>query len=79
MTIHLQYFAILREQAGCGRETLTTEASDAVTLYSEVAAKHGFSLSPAQIRLAIDNEYQPMDTPLTDGMLLTFIPPVAGG
>jgi len=78
-TIHLQYFAILREQAGTPRETLTTEATDAAALYREVTARHGFTLDAAQIRVAIDNEYQSMDAPLTDGMLLTFIPPVAGG
>jgi molybdopterin converting factor small subunit len=29
--------------------------------------------------VAIHNEYQPLETPLAEGMLLTFIPPVAGG
>jgi molybdopterin converting factor small subunit len=78
-TLHVQYFAILREQAGTSRETLTTEAPDAAALYCEVAARHGFSLDVVQIRVAIHNEYQPLETPLAEGMLLTFIPPVAGG
>lgn len=78
-TIHLQYFAILREQAGCSSETLTTEAPDAATLYRELATKHGFTLDSSQIRVASDHEYQPMDLPLAEGMRLTFIPPVAGG
>lgn len=78
-TIHLQYFAVLREQAGCTEETVSTEAPDAAALYGEVAARHGFTLHPSQIRVACDNQYQPMNTPLADGMHLTFIPPVAGG
>ena len=77
--IHLQYFAILREQAQCSNETVVTEAPDAGALYIELAARHGFSLDRTHIRVACDNKYQGMDTPLIDGMRLTFIPPVAGG
>lgn len=77
--IHLQYFALLREQAGRTEETVETEATDAAALYEELAARHGFTLNSTHIRVACDNTYQPLDTPLTDGMRLTFIPPVAGG
>ncbi len=78
-TVHLQYFAILREQAGLGSETVTTEAADAAALYHELAERHGFTLDPSQVRLACDQQYQPMETPLREGIHLTFIPPVAGG
>jgi len=78
-TIHLQYFAILREQAGRANESLITEASDAEALYRELAAKYSFTLDTSQIRVACDGQYRSMDTALTDQMRLTFIPPVAGG
>lgn len=78
-TIHLQYFAILREQAGLANETLITEAPDAEALYCELAARHGFTLDTSRIRVACDGQYRSMNTALTDQMRLTFIPPVAGG
>lgn len=78
-TIHVQYFAILREQAGCANETLGTLAPDAEALYREIAARHHFTLDVSQIRVARDSQYQSMKMPLIDGMRLTFIPPVAGG
>lgn len=78
-TIHLHYFAILREQAGCSGETVITEASDAESLYVEMAQKHSFTLDISQVRVACMNQYCPTNTPLTDGMHLTFLPPVSGG
>jgi len=78
-SIHVQYFAILREQAGCTRETLETLAPDAEALYQEIAARHQFTLDASQVRVARDSQYQSMKMPLIDGMRLTFIPPVAGG
>lgn len=78
-TVHIHYFAILREQAGCSNETVTTDVPDLKALYQEIADKHGFTLEVSQIRVACDNQYQPIETPLSEGMTLTFIPPVAGG
>lgn len=78
-TIHLQYFAILREEADRATETLITEAPDAEALYRELTARHRFTLDTSQIRVACDGQYRSMDTALTDQMRLTFIPPVAGG
>ncbi len=78
-TIHLQYFAILREQAGCSNETVETEAADAGALYSELAERHGFTLDRLQIQMASGDVYRDQDLELEDGMRLTFIPPVAGG
>ena len=43
-TIDVQYFAILREQRGLGREKVSTAAVTAGELYAELGARHGFTL-----------------------------------
>ena len=77
--IHVQYFAILREQRGLSRETLSTTAATAVDLYTELQAKHGFSLPADRLRVAINDEFMAWSAPLGDGAAVVFIPPVAGG
>lgn len=78
-TVHLQYFAILREQRGTDRETLTTEASTLRELYEALATQHGFTLSAAQVRPAVNEAVADWDRPVTDGDRIVFLPPVAGG
>ena len=79
LTVHIQYFAILREQRGLARETLATPAPSAVALYEELRARHGFTLPPDRVRAAINEEFVAWDTPLREGQSVVFIPPVAGG
>jgi molybdopterin converting factor subunit 1 len=77
-TVRLQYYAILREQAGTSGEQV--EASgDAAALYDAVAARHGFSLPRAQLKVAVNGEFADWSRPLADGDEVVFIPPVAGG
>jgi molybdopterin synthase sulfur carrier subunit len=78
-TVRLQYFAILREQRGLTHETLATAAATAGELYGELCARHGFNLTADRLRVAVNGEFAPWDTPLADGAELVFIPPVAGG
>jgi molybdopterin converting factor small subunit len=78
-TVHLQYFALLREQRGLGTETLQTTAATAAELYDELSARHAFSLPAARLRVAINGEFSPWSTPLTESAQIVFIPPVAGG
>ena len=77
--IHVQYFAVLREQAGCSAETVSTAAATPAALYDELRARHPFHLARAQLRVAIDDEFASWDAPLADGARIVFIPPVAGG
>jgi sulfur-carrier protein len=78
-TIHLQYFALLREQRGLGSETLQTSAETAAQLYDELRSRHAFSLPAERLRVAVNGEFAPWTTSLTDGAQIVFIPPVAGG
>jgi molybdopterin converting factor subunit 1 len=77
--IHVQYFAVLREQAGRSEEALETLASTPAELYEELRAAHGFALPRAMLRVAINDEFGEWTTPLAPGDRVVFIPPVAGG
>lgn len=77
--VRLKYYALLREQAGRGEETVDTAAKDAASLYDELAARHGFSLGRSQLKVAVNAEFSDWSRPLADGDEVVFIPPVAGG
>lgn len=78
-TVHVQYFAILREQRGVAQENLRTTAATPTALYEELRARHGFTLPADRVRAAVNDEFVAGSTPLQDGDRLVFIPPVAGG
>ena len=77
--VRVQYFAVLREQAGRGEETLATEARTPAELYESLKARHGLKLARAVLRVAVNEEFCDWDRPLADGDHVVFIPPVAGG
>jgi molybdopterin converting factor subunit 1 len=77
--VHVQYYALLREQAGRSSEELATEAATPAALYEELRQRYGLSLGRAQLRVAIDGEFADWGAPLKDGARVVFIPPVAGG
>jgi molybdenum cofactor guanylyltransferase len=77
--VTVQYFALLREQAGRSTEALVTSARTPRELYRELAARYPFSLDAAQLRVAINAEFGDWSAPLRDGDAVVFIPPVAGG
>lgn len=79
MTLHVQYFAILREQRGLNAEQLATSAATPQALYEELRARHHFTLPADRVRAAVNDEFVPSDAPLRDGDRVVFIPPVAGG
>lgn len=79
LTLHVQYFAILREQRGLGQETLTTAATTPTALYDELRARHAFTLPADRVRAAVNDEFVAAMHLLHDGDRLVFIPPVAGG
>lgn len=78
-TVHVQYFAILREQRGAAEEMLATAAATPVALYNELRARHRFTLPAERIRAAVNDEFVAANAVLRDGDRVVFIPPVAGG
>jgi molybdopterin-guanine dinucleotide biosynthesis protein A len=77
--VQVQYFALLREQAGRSGETVTTRARDAHELYEELRMVRGLRLRPEQLRVAINEEFADWSQTLADGDNVVFLPPVAGG
>ena len=77
--VHVQYFAVLREQAGRGAESLATSSTNPAELYEELRQRHGLALPRALLRVAVNEEFADWERPLADGDRVVFIPPVAGG
>jgi molybdopterin converting factor subunit 1 len=79
MQLKIQYFALMREQAGRSEETVETAAATAAELFTELQARYGFTLSRTQLKVAVNSEFSDWSQPLRAGDAVVFIPPVAGG
>ncbi len=77
--IRVQYYALLREQAGRSSEAVQTRARTPRELYAELAARHPFTLPPEMLRVAVNAEFGDWSQQLAPGDAVVFIPPVAGG
>ncbi len=75
----IQYFALLREQAGKSVETLETHAATPADLFSQLQKRYGFTLSREQLKVAVNSEFADWSHKLVAGDAIVFIPPVAGG
>jgi molybdopterin-guanine dinucleotide biosynthesis protein A len=78
-TLRVQYFALLREQARCSDETVSSAAATPRELFAELTARHGFSLPAQMLKVAVNTEFADWSRPLAAGDTVVFIPPVAGG
>ena len=78
-TIHIQYFALLREERGLSQESVSTQAETAEDLFEELKSKYHFRLSTNLLRVSINAEFKNWQTILKDQDKIVFIPPVAGG
>lgn len=79
MKLRLRYFASLRDAAGTDVEDIDCAPADAVTVFDAAAARHGFAMPRARLRLALNGEIVDWNTPLKGGDELVFLPPVSGG
>jgi molybdenum cofactor guanylyltransferase len=79
MKLRIQYFALMREQAGRSAETIETRAATPADLYGELAARDRFTLTREQLKVAVNSEFSEWSRPLAAGDDVVFIPPVAGG
>jgi molybdopterin converting factor subunit 1 len=78
-SVKIQYFALLRDEAGVEREELSVKAETLAQLYQELRERHQLSLPVELIQVAVNDEFARMHNPLCDGDRVVFIPPVAGG
>jgi molybdenum cofactor guanylyltransferase len=77
--LKIQYYALMREQAGRSEETFESSAATPADLYAELASRYHFTLSPEQLKVAVNSEFSDWSRPLKPGDAVVFIPPVAGG
>jgi molybdenum cofactor guanylyltransferase len=78
-SVTVQYYALLRDQAGRREEVLETMARNPMELYEELRQRHRFSLAADMLRVAVNEEFGSWTQPLKAGDAVVFIPPVAGG
>jgi MoaD family protein len=79
MQLKIQYYALMREQAGRSEEHLETSAATPADLYGELVARYGFTLTREQLKVAVNGEFGEWSRRLAAGDAVVFIPPVAGG
>lgn len=79
ISLRVQYFAALRDQAGRSEETVATRARTPRELYEELRAARQLQLRPEQLRVAVNEDFAEWSQPLAAGDSVVFLPPVAGG
>ncbi len=79
MNYRVLYFASLRDRAGRDEEQVNSDAKDAQSLYAELQRIHGFTLTQARLRVAINGDFASWDRALSDGDEVVFLPPMSGG
>lgn len=77
--IHIDYYAVLREERGMERESITTDAETALDLYNKLQVQHNFSLGKDFLKVSINDTFLPWQTKIKDEDCIVFIPPVSGG
>jgi len=79
MKLTIEYYAQLRDEAGCSSEETQSSCTNPAELFTELNSRHGFSLRQAQLRVAINDSFANWNSPLNEGDLVVFMPPMAGG
>ncbi len=75
----IQYFAVLRDEAGVPEEEIWTSAGTVEELFEELRERHGFALDRTGLKLVVNEEFKDWSHEVKDGDTIVFIPPVAGG
>lgn len=80
MTLQILYFAGLRDLVGTAKETI--EVDDSVcsvkALLDDLQKRHS-ALRLDGVRVAVNEEFQPVDASISQGDVVALIPPVSGG
>ena len=62
----LLYFASLADRAGRAEEVRPSAAASPRALYAEVAAVHGFAMTPERLRVAVNGAFAGWDDALAN-------------
>ena len=77
--ITVRYFAMFREHAGVGEETLELDAVTARDVFEATRDRHGSEEPNGHCKVAINDHMAAWDSPVNDGDVVLLFPPVAGG
>ena len=78
-TVHIEYFAQLREQAGMDKESLQVNCENYSELYDLLKDQYQFTLDKESLKLSVNESFESFDREILDGDHVVFIAPVAGG
>ena len=79
MKVSIRYYAILKKQAGKIRDEYFTDGPSVRDLYLELRQRYHFTLTEKQVKVAVNEQFEPMSYLLKPEDRIVFIPPVAGG
>ncbi len=77
--ITVRYFAMFRENAGVGEETLSLDVTTAADVFEATRDRHGSSEPQGHCKVAINDRMADWDSSVDDGDTILLFPPVAGG
>ncbi len=77
--IEVEYFAVFSQQTGKQKEKIQTQANTVSELFCELKEKFQFRLAQEDVMVAINQQVAAWNTPLANGDVVLFIPPIAGG
>ncbi len=78
-TLTIRYFALFRENAGIGEESVSLDADTAADVFDMLKDRHGSSEPLGHCKVAINDEIADWDASVSDGDTVLLFPPVAGG
>lgn len=78
-TITVRYFAMFREHAGVGEETLSLDVTTARDVFEQTRLRHGSTEPTGHCKVAINDTMADWTAVVDDGDTVLLFPPVAGG
>jgi molybdopterin synthase sulfur carrier subunit len=77
--ITVRYFAMFREHAGLGEETLDLNVVTALDVFEKTRSRHQSTEPTGHCKVAINDAMADWDSVVNDGDTVLLFPPVAGG
>lgn len=78
-TVHIRYFALLKEERGLPSEVVETKAANLAQLYNELRGLHELSLPLERMSVAVNDAFVEWNQQFETDDVIVFVPPVAGG